>query len=215
MVVFVYDGSYWHIANEPAYANEIYTCDIISDNGIVFKNNTGTTTLTASVRDTTKDVTDTLTLKWYKNGTELTTGKTITVNASDVNVKAVYKVEAANTEGTCKAMAEVTITKIRDGEDAILLQIDSSNGDSFKNSNISTTMTVVIIMGDTRIETSSKMKETFGDEAYLTWKCKPMGSEEWITIPDTDTRLSDNGFIFTINPQDVDTKAVFQCELNF
>lgn len=209
------DESLLKRVNELIEANRVYTCDIISDNGIIFRNNTGTTTLTASVRDAEKDVTDALTIKWYKDGMELSVGKTITINASDVDSKAVYKAEATNALGTLKATAEVTVTDVSDGDDAILLQIDSSNGDSFKNSNIATTMTVVIIMGDTRIETSSRMKEVFGDGAYLEWKYKPMGSEEWSVIASTDARLSDNGFIFAINPTDVDTKAVFQCELNF
>ena len=109
------DESLLKRVNELIDANKVYTCDIISDNGIIFKNNTGTTTLTASVRDAAKDVTDTLTLKWYKDGTELSTGKTITVSASDVDGKAVYKVEATNAAGTLKATAEVTVTDVSDG----------------------------------------------------------------------------------------------------
>ena len=221
------DESLLQRVNELIEANKTYTCDIATDNGIVFKNGVGETTLTAKIIYSGKDITDTFSLKWFKDGTEVTTGKSITVNADDVDIKALYRVEARSTLDILKAAAEVTLVDVNDGEkgetgakgdkgdDAILLQIDSSNGDTFKNTNISTTMTVVIIVGDTRVETSAKMKEVFGSDACLLWKYKPMGSEEWIDISSTDTRLSDNGFIFTINPQDVDTKAVFQCELNY
>lgn len=101
------------------------------------------------------------------------------------------------------------------GEDAILLQIDSSNGDTFKNSSIATTLTVVIIMGGNRIDTSAKMASAFGPEAHLMWEYKAFGSDVFTAIPETDPRLSDGGFIFTIGPQDIEVKAVFNCSLIF
>lgn len=218
------DASLLKRVNELIEANKIYSCDIASDNGIIFKNGVGETTLTAKIMDSGQDITDTFSIKWYKDGAEVSTEKSITVSADDVDEKALYRVEARSSLDVLKAAAEVTLMDVNDGEkgdagekgdDAVLLQIDSSNGDTFKNTNISTTMTIVIIVGDTRIETSAKMKEVFGSDACLAWKYKPMGSEEWIDIQSTDARLSDNGFIFAINPQDVDTKAVFQCELNY
>lgn len=101
------------------------------------------------------------------------------------------------------------------GEDAILLYIDSSNGNLFKNTGISTTLTVTIIIGHTTIDNSEKLEQVFGSDAYLQWLYKPLGSNDYITISRDDTRLSDGGFIFTISPGDVDTKAVFSCELNY
>lgn len=101
------------------------------------------------------------------------------------------------------------------GEDAILLYIDSSNGNLFKNTGISTTLTVTIIIGHTTIDNSEKLEQVFGSDAYLQWLYKPLGSNDYITISRDDTRLSDGGFIFTISPGDVDTKTVFSCELNY
>lgn len=101
------------------------------------------------------------------------------------------------------------------GEDAILLQIDSSNGDTFKNSSIATTLTVTIIVGGKRIDTSAKMADAFGADAYLMWEYKAFGSDTFAVIPETDPRLSDNGFIFTLGPQDINIKAVFNCSLIF
>lgn len=101
------------------------------------------------------------------------------------------------------------------GEDAILLNIHSSNGNSFKNSLISTTLTVSIIVAGYTIDTSQKMYEYFGDQAKLKWKVKNMGETDYSYVQDDDKRLSDNGFIFTLNANDIKTKVVLDCELDF
>ena len=69
---------------------KVYACVISTDNGIVFKNGEGTTTLTANVRDAGADVADMFTIVWMKDGVELAVGKSIVVNAGDVSGKAVY-----------------------------------------------------------------------------------------------------------------------------
>lgn len=101
------------------------------------------------------------------------------------------------------------------GDDAILLQIDSSNGDSFKNSSISTTLTVLITVGGRRIDSYEKMINEFGPEAYIMWEEKEYGETEFSVIPENDPKLSDNGFILTINPGDFYVKTVFNCNLIF
>lgn len=103
--------------------------------------------------------------------------------------------------------------KGEDGDDAIFLQILSSNGNTFKNSALATTLTVTIIIGDTMITSSEEMYETFGSGAYLAWEYKPFGQTEFIPLESTDSRLSDNGFILTLNANDISTQAVFNCEL--
>lgn len=101
-----------------------------------------------------------------------------------------------------------------DGADAVLLMIESSAGNAFKNSSIATTLTVCIIYGDTTIYSSAELESAFGSGAYLTWQCKQMGQSEFTDIPSDDSRLDDNGFIFTLSANDVKTKAVFNCVLN-
>ena len=71
---------------------------ITASNGNIFKNNTGSTILTAHVYKAGAEVTGTAlsnlgTIKWYKDGssTAAGTGSTLTVNASDVTSKAVYE----------------------------------------------------------------------------------------------------------------------------
>ena len=201
-------------------ANRTYTCSIITDNGIVFKNGEGSTALTASVMDAGNDLTDTMTISWKKDGVSAGTGKSLTVQAADINGKAVYSYEAKDSNGILRGVCEVTIMDVsdgaqgEDGEDAILLKIDSSNGDMFKNSAVSTTLTVTVIVGDAWLDTSAKLKDYFGDQAALVWEKKGLGEMEFTEIPSTDPRLSDNGFIFTLSTADVETKAVFNCKLD-
>ena len=95
--------------------NKTYTCMISTDNGTTFKNNTGSTALTASVRDGVTDVTDKFTIAWSKDGADLSTGKSITVNAADVDGKALYRFDAKDSGGNVKGFYEVTVTDVDDG----------------------------------------------------------------------------------------------------
>lgn len=76
------------------------TMSITTDNGVIFKNNTGSTTLTAHVYKAGTEVTGNAlsalgTIKWYKDGgsTAVGTGATLTVAASSVTNKAVYSAQ--------------------------------------------------------------------------------------------------------------------------
>jgi hypothetical protein len=95
---------------------KIYTSSISTDNGIVFKNGIGSTTLTAYAYDNGVDVADKLEIRWSKDGTEFYVGKSVTVNAEDVDTKAVYSFEALE-NGIKRGYYEVTITDVMDGED--------------------------------------------------------------------------------------------------
>ena len=99
--------------------NKTYTCMISTDNGTTFKNNKGETTLTASVSDGIKDVTDSFMIVWKKDGADLSTGKSITVNAADVDGKALYRFEAQDSDGNVKGFCEVTVTDVSDGTDGV------------------------------------------------------------------------------------------------
>ena len=96
-------------------ANRTYTCSIITDNGIVFKNGAGTTTLSASIRDANKDVSNTLSITWYKDDEEYGVGKSLTINASDIQTKAVYRFEAVDSNGKFRGECEVTLSNVNDG----------------------------------------------------------------------------------------------------
>ena len=96
--------------------NKVYTCSISTNNGIIFKNGIGSTTLTAYAYDNGVDVTGNLEIRWSKDGTEFYVGKSVTVNAEDVDVKAVYSFTAFKS-GVKRGYYEVTITDVMDGED--------------------------------------------------------------------------------------------------
>ena len=96
--------------------NKVYTCSISTNNGVIFKNGIGSTTLTAYAYDNGVDVEDKLQFRWSKDGHEFYVGKSVTVNATDVDTKAVYSFEALE-NGIKRGYYEVTITDVMDGED--------------------------------------------------------------------------------------------------
>ena len=94
-----------------------------------------------------------------------------------------------------------------------ILQIESSRGIVFKNNSASTVLSVVISHGSKRITDSTTMKSVFGDNAYLQWKWQKLDEENYSVISSSDRKISDDGFTFTISPEDVEEKVTFMCEL--
>ena len=94
-----------------------------------------------------------------------------------------------------------------------ILQIESSRGIVFKNNSASTVLSVVISHGSKRITDSTTMKSVFGDNAHLQWKWQKLDEENYSVISSSDSRISDDGFTFTISPEDVEEKVTFMCEL--
>lgn len=105
--------------------NKVYTCSISTNNGIIFKNGIGSTTLTAYAYNNGVDVSGNLEIRWSKDGTEFYVGRSVTVNAEDVDTKAVYSFVATE-NGIRRGYYEVTITKVDDGE-------PGKNGDDGKD----------------------------------------------------------------------------------
>ena len=95
--------------------NKVYTCSISTNNGIIFKNGIGSTTLTAYAYDNGVDVTGKLEIRWSKDRNEFYVGRSVTVNAEDVDVKAVYSFTAYE-NGVKRGYYEVTVTDVSDGE---------------------------------------------------------------------------------------------------
>lgn len=97
-------------------ANKQYDATIISDNGIVFKNNTGSTTLKALINDNGIEVTNDFAIKWYKDGELIATSSSILVNSTDVTDKAIYRFEGFKND-ILKANYEVTVINVDDGKE--------------------------------------------------------------------------------------------------
>lgn len=105
------------------------------------------------------------------------------------------------------------IDTLRD-EITTLLRIESSRGTVFKNDTVATVLSVVIYHGTQRITDSATMKKVFGNSAYLEWYWQRLDDDTYGVILSTDPRFGDNGFTFTLSPNDVDTKVTFMCELH-
>lgn len=188
--------------------------------------------LTPVVRFKNVEVKDNLRIIWKrKAGTaeeSLADGETVTDGVltvkNNLNVDSVryicYATYTVSETEKYVANGYLDFVRVRDGtegskgEDAIMLYIDSSNGTTFKNSDVATIFTVSIYVGGLVIDNSEKLKKVFGEHAHLQWLVKKHGDTEFTEIPMNDPRLNDNGFLFTITAKDIRFKAVFNCELN-
>lgn len=100
-----------------------------------------------------------------------------------------------------------------DGEAATVLRIDSSRGTVFKNSAVSTVLSVAIYRGSERVTDPTALARVFGLGARLQWSWQRMDEDRFGVISADDARLSQGGFHLTLTPADVDTKVTFMCEL--
>nr|DAM60990.1 MAG TPA: tail protein [Herelleviridae sp.] len=210
------------------YEQRTYACSVMTDNGTSFKNGKGESTLMAHVLDGTEDISSRVTIQWYADGEKVQSGKTLRICAADISERCVYRFEAIDTSGNMRGFCEVTVLNVRDGENgtqgskgekgdpgenAILLQIESSGGNVFKNTNVSTELSIVIFYGTQRITDSATMKSVFGEGAYLQWLYQGKDDDEFWEIPQEDFRISENGFKFKVSPSDIYTKGVYTCDL--
>lgn len=99
------------------------------------------------------------------------------------------------------------------GENAVLLRIDSSRGTVFKNDSISTVLSAVIYNGSNRITGIDDLHSIFGSGAYLQWYWQKVDDETFGVISSGDSMISNNGFTLTIAANQVDTKVTFMCKL--
>lgn len=196
-------------------SKKLYLFNIATDNGTIFKNGVGTTTLTAQIKDGAIDITDKYVVKWFKDGSILDISKSVVINAADVPYKAVYKFLAHDNDDREIGQYEVTVTNLSDGADAILVNVDPINGYIYKNTGVATPMIVTVIVGEQWIDNSEKLRNYFGKDAYVQWKEKKIGELEYTDVPRSDSRLSDEGFIFTVASSDVYNKSSFKCDLIF
>ena len=100
-----------------------------------------------------------------------------------------------------------------DGEDAVLLRIESSRGTVFKNDDITTVLSAVIYKGSERITNISQLHTAFGTGAYLQWSWQKLDDSSFGVISASDSMIGDDGFTLTISAENVDTKVTFMCQL--
>ncbi|WP_203634106.1 phage tail spike protein [Lacticaseibacillus suibinensis] len=128
-----------------------------------------------------------------------------------------YLIETSQIDPQYRVLAETLAkqNKGKDGADAVVLSVSSVNGNMFKNTGISTILTVSISVGGSILDTAEKMHAVFGADAYLQWQVKNAGELEFKDVSLTDTRLSDGGFLFAVSAEDVNNKSTFKCELYY
>lgn len=105
-----------------------------------------------------------------------------------------------------------TIAQLRD-EISTILRIESSRGTVFKNDQVSTVLSAVIYRGNQRITDMKTLKEAMGSSVYLEWSWQRLNDESYGVISSSDSRIGNEGFTFTLSPEDVDTKVTFMCKL--
>jgi len=101
--------------NKMIELKKVYEGSIVSSNGVLFKTDSDSTKLTALVKDDGVDITSKYSIIWYKDDVQISTNQTITISASDVSEKAVYRFKALSGE-ILKASAEVTVMRLQDGQ---------------------------------------------------------------------------------------------------
>ena len=169
-----------------------YVASISTTNGVTFKNSTGSTVLTAHIylgSSSNETIADDY--EWFKDGVLLLSAQGLTVNASDVTDKAVYRFQAT-INGNIVATQEVTITNVSDGISPIDLRIDSSNGYQFKNNVINTTLTARLFQGNEEIDANgtdfsyvwTKTNSDGTDDAA--WNLQHQAGSKTITITNSD-----------------------------
>lgn len=114
--------------------------------------------------------------------------------------------------GSTGTNVQEAIEDLRD-EITTLLRIESSRGTVFKNDHVETVLSVVIYHGKKRITNATELSEAFGSGAYLQWKWQRLDEDSFGIIASADPRFGNDGFTFTLKPEDVDTKVTFMCEL--
>ena len=150
-------------------------------------------------------------LQAYADGSFKLTGKNSSFDFNTVTGE--LNIEASSLKISSKSVAtKDDIDQVRD-EITTLLRIESSRGTVFKNDQVATVLSVVLYHGKQRITDSATMKEVFGSGAYLQWHWQRLDDESFGVLSSSDPRFRDEGFTFTLSPDDVDTKVTFMCEL--
>ena len=177
-----------------AEENAPYKAQTLTTNGLTFKNSTGSTVLTARLFKGTKEIVPDSYIWTKDNITLLVSESTLTVDASNVDSKAVVRWSAV-INGVTVAFDEVTIADVSDGTDGISpinLFIKSSNGYQFKNNVINTTFTAILYQDNKEIDSDSTKfsyvwsKTNSDGTADIAWNLAHQSSQKSITISNSD-----------------------------
>ena len=134
------------------------------------------------------------------------------------NGDALYRWDGKNwvnvQDGSIAEAKKAADEAMQTAKDAATITITSTLGLVFKDSAISTTLMVVVFQpGGTRIEDQTALTAAFGSSARIEWQWRRDDADDWSTILSSDSRLSDDGFSFTVSPADVNDRTSFEASV--
>ena len=119
--------------------------------------------------------------------------------------------KASDTANTAKQSADKAIAETKD---LVTLRIDSSRGTVFKNSEVSTVLTVRCYKRGQELTTLTALRQAMSDStARIRWYVLRDGDTDWVSLADSDPMLSNDGFTLTVTPDDVTVKCTFKAEI--
>ena len=125
---------------------------------------------------------------------------------------------AKSTADAAKSTAQTAATDAAEAKaetkDLVTLRIDSSRGTVFKNSEVSTVLTVRCYKRGEEITTLTALRQSMLDAtARIRWWVLRAGDADWVSLADSDEKLSEDGFALTLRPSDIDIKCTFKAEV--
>lgn len=119
--------------------------------------------------------------------------------------------QAVDTANTAKQNADAAMAETKG---LVTLRIDSSRGTVFKNSEVSTVLTVRCYKRGQELTTLTALRQAMLDAtARIRWYVLREGDTDWVSLADSDPMLSDDGFTLTVTPDDVSIKCTFKAEV--
>lgn len=149
------------------------------------------------------------------NSTDKILEITVTTSNQIPNTDNPITITAKYTSGTVlyQDSKVINVPTVLKGATTSYIVLESTNGLQFKNNMVSTDINAIVYHGGTRITSLLALRAAVGSGAYLQWKWKHMGDSSYTNISSSDSRLSNDGFTFTLSPQDVSTQVTFICEV--
>lgn len=145
------------------------------------------------------------------------------LNNIENGIEAILEIAQNNASNVSDMLEQATIleenmnglrTQFEAGDfDGVVLSIDSSNGIAIKDDSQQNILSVTVFTGNQQITDITKLRQKFGNTAYLQWYSLQNGDDTYTRIAQNDPRISKNGFKFSAASSDIDLKCTFKCEL--
>lgn len=180
-----------------------YTLNVRTDNGISFKEYKGTSTITPELIRGKETIRTNAHYIYYVDGVYAAMGDNFTISPQMMNAdKCIVVVEALHNNNVV-ANSELTFYNVNDGHSPILMHIETSAGNIFKNNVISTRLTARLWRGEDEIDIDGVAF------AYIWKKVHDDGTpdETW------NAQHSYSQKTITIKNADVFRRSMFQCDV--